>query len=95
MMDDIGRGILSGLLALPLAQWARKFKYRTIFVVGWLGTNAYLFLGLARIRGYNEAAHLFIEKAFTPIGFLLPLGVGLLGVILVFVCSIGMPNRTD
>lgn len=95
MIDDISRGILSGLFGLPIVKWACKYKYQTIFLASVIGTNIYLFVGVAETKGWKEAARIMIEGAITPLGIFLPIGIGLIAVFCVFICAIGMPDKKE
>lgn len=91
MSSDIIRGFLSGILGGifgPLiAEWAARYKYRIIFLFGWIFSYIYILIEGIRRVGISEAVRLFSERMFTPVGVLLPIGIGLLTVLCTFILT--------
>lgn len=93
MIDDILRGALTGILSVPLARWAAKYKYRTVFFLCWTGTNLFLFFSFLKVFGFFKAPIIFLERIASPIGIFLPLGIGILGTTLVFIYTLGKSRK--
>jgi uncharacterized membrane protein YeaQ/YmgE (transglycosylase-associated protein family) len=93
MIDEIAYGILGGLFGSSIVKWLRRYKYRTIFFASVIGTNIYVFVEFAKLKGWREAARIMAEGATTYLGIFLPISVGLIAVFCVFICSLGIPKK--
>ncbi|GAB2895473.1 hypothetical protein GCM10027093_33750 [Paraburkholderia jirisanensis] len=89
MTNDIFHGILSGIFGPVIARLALKFKYRTIFAFVVIGLYLVAFANSVRLEGWRIACSVFMDKITTPVGVLVPPGIGLLVVACVFVASSG------
>ena len=95
MYDDIYNGILSGLFGPVIARLMSRFKYRVIFAVVLAGTYLLPFITVVRANGWSIGCKLFVQRVLTPVGVLVPLGIGLLVVACVFISSIGSRNKRE
>lgn len=80
MIDDIVRGILSGIISPPLFQWMRKYSYWFVFFLATIGIHLYLVFGLASDFGWIAS----LRKSFTPVAVCISVGGGLFAVFCVF-----------
>lgn len=92
MLDDIFRGVLSGLITPPLIQWAKKYSYRIVFIVAAVGMQAYFIIRLV----YDDFGWLeSIRKSLTPLVLCISLASGVFAVFCVFLCRLTSPKKDD
>lgn len=95
MSHDVIQGILSGLIGPAVAKWAARFKYRLIFLVVVIGLYLSVFVNLVGTHGWHAGLKLFVHRTFNPAGILVPIASGLLAVVIVFISSLGMPEKKE
>lgn len=93
MIDDVSRGILSGLFGPTITRWASKFRYRAIFLVTVISVYVFAFVSIVLGNGWHKAFETFVDRTRSPVGFLVPISIGLLVVACAFVWAIGMPDK--
>ncbi|NUY03861.1 hypothetical protein [Paraburkholderia youngii] len=87
MFDGFWSGVFGGLFGSAVMRWARKYRYTTIFLIVTIAVYIFSFVqDLVDVGGPAALARLQ-EFTFTPIGLLVPMGIGLLAVLCVFVCA--------
>lgn len=95
MVDGFWSGILGGLFGPVIAQWMAKLKYWVVFLVAMMATHIGLFIVGAYARGIHYAIKVTLEDAFTPVGILVPMGIGLLAVFVTFIGSLNTPKKPN
>jgi hypothetical protein len=93
VLGDFGFGILSEFFGPIIAGYLSRFKLRVIFFASVFGVELVLFLGAVRVGGWQFAWQRMMDKAFTPLGILLPLGIGVLCVLLVVIQAPDMVGK--
>ncbi|MHA6848879.1 hypothetical protein [Ralstonia syzygii] len=93
MIDVILSGLIGGLLGPTMVRWLRRYRYWAIFLVAMLMAHVALFVAGAFEKGINSAIRSTIDNTFTPVGILVPAGIGALAVIVAFVGSVLSPKN--
>lgn len=93
MNEGFWYGLIGGIFGPPIARWMGKFKYWTIFFVAMMATHIGLFIAGAYKRGLQFAVDATLKGTFTLPGILVPMGIGLLSVFVVFMGSLGSPPK--
>jgi hypothetical protein len=86
LIDGFWSGIFGGLIAPILSHTRRRFKYVTIFLVSVILANVFSFIAGVWIVGWKMAWQRTIEDGLTWVGILVPISIGLLVVLIVFIC---------
>jgi hypothetical protein len=93
MLDWFGSGIFGGLFGPALVRLLRRYKLRSVFIAGALGSEVILFFTCVKMGGWHLAWERMIEMAFTPVGILFPLGMGALCVVGLVLCAPDLIGR--
>jgi LytS/YehU family sensor histidine kinase len=92
MIDEILSGMLGGLLGPALAKWLGRFRYWVIFFVAMIAAHVGLFVAGVYAKGFQAAIKITLRETFTPVGILVPMGIGFLVVAVIFVGSFRNKN---
>ncbi|TDN61620.1 hypothetical protein [Paraburkholderia sp. BL10I2N1] len=95
MFDGFWSGMVGGLFGPAFVRWAGKYKYWTIFLVVTIGVHVFLFAHDLFDVGIRAAIARVVKLTFTPVGFFVPAGVGLLAVVIIAFCSAITPKESD
>jgi hypothetical protein len=95
MFDGFWSGIFGGLFGPAIAQWMGKFKYWVVFLVAMMSAHLGLFVAGVYARGLQFAIKVTLRDTFTPVGILVPMGIGLLAVFVAFVGSLNNPKHKN
>ncbi len=95
MFDGFWSGIFGGLFGPALATWLSRFRYWTVFVTATLGVHISAFIVVAYKEGWNYAVKVLLEQTLTPVGILVPMGIGLLAVMVAFIGHLNAPKKED
>jgi len=93
MFDDVWYGIFGGIFGPAIAQWMKKFKYRTVFFVTMISTYIGLYVAGVYEKGLAFATQAMLDNIFTPVGIFVPMGFGLFAVFVTFLGSINTPEK--
>ena len=93
MFDGFGSGIFGGLFGPAIAQWMSRFKYWVVFLAAMTSTYIGLYVAGIYAKGLRFATQAMLENIFTPVGILVPIGIGLLAVFVAFVGSLNSPKK--
>jgi hypothetical protein len=86
MLDWFGSGLFGGLFGPAIVQFLKRFKLSAIFIGASIGVQLIVFLVGVKIGGWRFAWHRTVETFFTPIGILVPLGIGALFALVMVIC---------
>ena len=95
MFDGFWSGIFGGLFGPAIAQWLSRFKYRVIFLVVTVSVHIGLFVALIYSEGLHFAVDAMLKNTLTPVGILVPMGIGLLAVFVAFIGSLITPHKSE
>lgn len=93
MFDGFWSGIFGGLFGPALATWLSRYRYWAVFVTATLGVHVSVFAIVCYKAGWSFAVQVLLEKTFTPEGILVPMGIGLLVVMVAFVGTLNNPGK--
>lgn len=93
MFDGFWSGMFGGLFGPALATWLSRYRYWAVFVTATLGVHVIAFAVGAYEKGVAFAIQVMLEKTFTPVGILVPMGIGLLVVMVAFVGTLNNPGK--
>lgn len=92
-MDAIAMAVLSGLFGPNLARRLAKYRYRVIFFTTILVIYLGAFAALMCDGGLGYAVSVFVSKTFSLVAALVPVGIALLVILVVFIASIGSHDK--
>jgi dipeptide/tripeptide permease len=95
MFDGFWSGMLGGLFGPAIAQWLSRFKYWVIFLFAMFGMHIGVFIAMLYSEGFQFAINSMLKNTFTPVGILVPMGIGLLAVLVAFVGSLNNPKHKN
>jgi dipeptide/tripeptide permease len=93
MFDGFWSGIFGGMFGPAIAQWMSRFKYWVIFLVATMSTHIGVFVAVLYADGLTFAIDAMLKNTLTPVGILVPMGIGLLAVFVAFVGSLSAPKK--
>jgi predicted transporter len=94
-MDDLIRAVFSGFLGPLVAHRLSRYRYRYIFLGTVISFYFCVFVGITIKSGWRIAAADFIANVPTLVGILVPVGLGGLSVVVVFLASLNSHNNKD
>lgn len=93
MFDGFWSGILGGLFGSAIAQWLRKFRYWTVFLVTALGAPTFIFFLSIYVRGWEGSLEFFSGSSLLVIT--LSISFGLAATILAFIGSLSASKKNE
>jgi hypothetical protein len=90
MFDWLGSGLFGSFFAKPLSKWLRRFKLLALFLTSVVSFHLLAFLQDGWSNGWTTALQRSVKFIASPVGFLVPIGLGL-GVVLIV--AINAPGK--
>ncbi|MHA6911771.1 hypothetical protein ACQUJO_01305 [Ralstonia pseudosolanacearum] len=95
MFDGFWSGILGGLFGSAFMHWLGRYKYLTVFFFVTIGVHVAAFIQDAVDFGVGVALLRAREFTFTSVGIFVPIGIGALSVICLFVYRFGVSSNKN
>ena len=87
MIDELALGLLGGLFGPAIAHWMSRYKYWVVFLFAMFSTQILFFGFMLRKFGFDQAIKSF-DAGIIAVFFFIPMGIGLIAVIIAFVGSL-------
>ncbi len=95
LLEGVLHGIFGGMLGSTISQWLARYKYWAVFLIATLGTQIGYFMVGIQVKGFHETIKITFMSGFDPLFFLVPMGIGLLAVLVAFVGSLSAPKKSE
>ncbi|WP_321963857.1 hypothetical protein [Paraburkholderia sp. J7] len=92
-MGDFLGAMLIGLFGPTVAEYLSKYKYRYIFSGVVISFYVVVFISMSYKLGLRLACTTFVDRLWTPVGILVPVGLGCSAVVVAFIGSVSVANN--
>lgn len=95
IFEGILHGLFGGTFGAIISQYLARYKYWIVFISATLITQlAYLIVGI-QMKGFQETIKITFRNGLDPLFLFVPMGIGLLAVLVAFVGSLSVGKSSD